>query len=72
MKISEDTSVSMPIRNMAMIIAAVAMGVFDHLHFVVSIEKTCLRNSKFPSIEKQYMNYYLLAVKYVCRSNKMP
>ena len=30
MKISENTSVSMPIRNMAMIIAAVAMGVFAY------------------------------------------
>jgi hypothetical protein len=38
MKISENTSVSMPIRNMVMIIAAVAMGVFAYTEVLTSLE----------------------------------
>jgi hypothetical protein len=44
MKISEDTSVSMPIRNMAMIIAAVAMGVFAYTE--VTARLTSLETSR--------------------------
>jgi hypothetical protein len=44
MKISENTSVSMPIRNMVMIIAAVAMGVFAYTE--VTARLTSLRNIK--------------------------
>ena len=52
-------------------VSSVAMAVFDHLHFVVPIEKHTLWKSKFPSIEKQYMTFYLLAAKYVWRSNRL-
>jgi hypothetical protein len=44
MKISENTSVSMPIRNMVMIIAAVAMGVFAYTE--VTARLTSLRDIK--------------------------
>ena len=44
MKISENTSVSMPIRNMAMIIAAVAMGVFAYTE--VTARLTSLETSR--------------------------
>jgi hypothetical protein len=44
MKISENTSVSMPIRNMVMIITAVAMGVFAYTE--VTARLTSLRNIK--------------------------
>jgi hypothetical protein len=44
MKISENTSVSMPIRNMVMIIAAVAMGVFAYTE--VTARLTSLENIK--------------------------
>ena len=44
MKISENTSVSMPIRNMVMIIAAVAMGVFAYTE--VTARLTSLETSR--------------------------
>ena len=44
MKINENTSVSMPIRNMAMIIAAVAMGVFAYTE--VTARLTSLETSR--------------------------
>ena len=44
MKISENTSVSMPIRNMAMIIAAVAMCVFAYTE--VTARLTSLETSR--------------------------
>ena len=44
MKISENTSVSMQIRNMAMIIAAVAMGVFAYTE--VTARLTSLETSR--------------------------
>ena len=44
MKVSENTSVSMPIRNMAMIIATVAMGVFAYTE--VTARLTSLETSR--------------------------
>ena len=44
MKISENTSVSMPIRNMVMIIAAVVMGVFAYTE--VTARLTSLETSR--------------------------
>jgi hypothetical protein len=44
MKISENTSVSMPIRNMVMIIATVAMGVFAYTE--VTARLTSLETSR--------------------------
>jgi hypothetical protein len=44
MKISENTSVSMPIRNMVMIITAVAMGVFAYTE--VTARLTSLETSR--------------------------
>ena len=44
MKVSENTSISMPIRNMAMIIAAVAMGVFAYTE--VTARLTSLETSR--------------------------
>ena len=44
MKISENTSVSMPIRNMAMIILGVAMGVFAYTE--VTARLTSLETSR--------------------------
>jgi hypothetical protein len=44
MKISENTSVSMPIRNMAMIVAGVAMGVFAYTE--VTSRLTSLETSR--------------------------
>ena len=44
MNISENTSVSMPIRNMTMIIAAVAMGVFAYTE--VTARLTSLETSR--------------------------
>jgi hypothetical protein len=44
MKRSENTSVSMPIRNMVMIIAAVAMGVFAYTE--VTARLTSLETSR--------------------------
>ena len=66
MKISENTSVSMPIRNMAMIILGVAMGVFAYTE--VTARLTSLETSRelfqadllkkseqLPTDQEQYM-----------------
>ena len=66
MKISENTSVSMPIRNMVMIIAAVAMGVFAYTEVTARLtsletsrelfENDLLKKSEqLPTDQEQYM-----------------
>ena len=47
MKVSENTSVSMPIKNMVGIIVAVAMGIFAYTEVPATLEQRIINKATF-------------------------